>query len=278
MTIGFVTDSTAYLPLDVVNELDIEVVPVHVVVDGADFSEVQDITMAEVAAKMRAGSVVTTSRPSSHDFVAAYDRLRARGYDEIISVHLSSQLSGTYEAAMLAAAKCDYPVRVIDSSAVAMMMGFSIISGVQFAREGASLDDVEDHIRLRCEQSSLVFAVSTVEFLERGGRISHKQARLAARLSVKPLLQVKAGSIVLREIVRSNEKANFKLIDYVRGAGSLAYDVAVLHVEAQERGTFIAEQLKLRLGRTDIPLIAIGPVVGAHVGPGAVAVALSPLV
>ena len=250
MTIGFVTDSTAYLPLDVVNEFDIEVVPVHVVVDGADFSEVDDITMVEVAAKMRDGSVVTTSRPSSPDFLAAYERLRARGYDEIISVHLSSELSGTYEAAMLAAAKCDYPVRVIDSAAVAMMMGFSIISGVQLAREGATLDDVEDHIRLRCEQSSLV----------------------------KPLLQVKAGAIVLREIVRSNEKANFKLIDYVRGAGSLAYDVAVMHVEAEERGTFIAEQLKLRLGRSDIPLIAIGPVVGAHVGPGAVAVALSPLV
>ena len=275
MTIGFVTDSTAYLPRTFIEDLPVEVVPVHVLVDSVVFDETSDVSMRDIAQKMRAGAVVTTSRPSVQEFVSAYEMLHTSGHDQIISVHLSSHLSGTYEAAMLAAAKCDFEIRVIDSQAVGMMMGFPLRSGIQLAQSGADIDDVEDHIRSRCEQSFLIFAVDTLEFLERGGRISPLQARLASKFSVKPLLEVKNGTIVLREVVRSTEKANFKLIDIVRSLGPLAQDIAVHHVDALERGTFIAEQLRLRLGRPEIPLIEIGPVVGAHVGPGAVAVAVS---
>ena len=274
MTIGFVTDSTAYLPEDSVAQFGIEVVPAHVLLDGQSYAET-DLSISEVVTRLRNGSNITTSRPSAFDFSNAYERLRDQGFDEIVSVHVSSKLSGTYESALLAAQKSEIPVRVIDSSAVAMMMGFPLLGGIQLAQSGADIDDVEDYIRFRCEQSQLIFAVDSIEFLERGGRISPVQARIASRLSVKPLLEVRRGEIVLREIVRSTRNANFKLIDTIRGISRMAQHIAVHHVDAPERGHFIAEQLRLRLGRPEIPLLPIGPAVGAHVGPGAVAVALS---
>jgi DegV family protein with EDD domain len=277
MSIGFVTDSTAYLPESLRTQLAIEVVDVQVIVDGKTFDETTGISTGEVATALLARKAVTTSRPSSAQFIAAYERVLAQGHDQIISLHLSADLSGTYESALLAVAKSGLPVRVIDSRTIAMAMGFPLISGVNLAHSGASMDDVEDHIRSRCDQSSIVFYVDTLEFLKRGGRINPVQSRIGTALSLKPLLTIRDGSIVQQELVRNTPKALTRLLDIALANSNIPTDLAVLHVQAPRPAQELANQINIRTGTQDIPVIAAGAVVGAHLGPGALAIVCSPI-
>jgi len=137
VTTRIVTDSTAYLPAADVERHGIEVVPLHVVVGGRDHVEGQDITSQEVAAALREYTIVTTSRPTPQVFADTYERLAAEGADAIVSVHLSSQMSGTLEAARIAAAEAPVPVEVVDSETIGMAMGFAVVTGAERARAGA---------------------------------------------------------------------------------------------------------------------------------------------
>ena len=276
MKIGFVTDSTSYLPESIRAEFDVEVVPVQVVIDGNAYDEGSEITAEVVTAALKQGKPVTTSRPSSAQFIAAYQRVLDRGYDQIIRVHLSSELSGTYESALLAVAKSGLPVRVIDSRTIALAMGYPLIGGIRLAQNGAPIDDVEDYIRNRCEQSTIVFYVDSLEHLKRGGRISALQSRIGTALSLKPLLTVVDGEIVQRELVRNSTKAFGRIVEIAQNSGTVSSELAILHVAAQDVAEIIAAQISQKLDNADIPLIAAGAVVGTHLGPGAIALVISP--
>jgi DegV family protein with EDD domain len=277
MKIGFVTDSTSYLPENIRAEFDVEVVPVQVVIEGRAYDEGSEITAEVVVEALKQGKAVTTSRPSSAQFIAAYERLIERGYDQIISVHLSSELSGTYESALLAVAKSGLPVRVIDSRTIALAMGFPLVGGVRLARTGAPIDDVEDYIRNRCEQSTIIFYVDSLEHLKRGGRISALQSRIGTALSLKPLLTVVDGHIVQRELVRNSQRALTRIVEIAQASGALPSEIAILHVTAQNSAEKIAAQISLKLDKAEIPVIPAGAVVGTHLGPGAIALVISPL-
>jgi len=277
MKIGFVTDSTAYLPENIRAEFDVEVVPVQVVIDGKAFDEGSEISAQQVAQALKQGKAVTTSRPSSAHFIAAFQRVLDRGYDQIISVHLSSELSGTYESALLAVAKSDLPVRVIDSRTIALAMGYPLIGGVKLAQSGAAIDDVEDNIRNRCEQSSIIFYVDSLEHLKRGGRISALQSRIGTALSLKPLLTVADGLIVQRELVRNSQKALARIGEIAQASAAIPIELAILHVEALAPAEKLAAQISQKLDNAEIQVIAAGAVVGTHLGAGAVALVISPL-
>ncbi|MCX6404740.1 MAG: DegV family protein [Actinobacteria bacterium] len=277
MKIGFVTDSTSYLPENIRAQFDVEVVPVQVVIDGKAYDEGSEITSEIVAQALKQGKAVTTSRPSSAQFIAAYQRVLDRGYDQIISVHLSSELSGTYESALLAVAKSELPVRVIDSRNIALAMGYPLIGGVRLARTGAPIDDVEDYIRNRCEQSTIIFYVDSLEHLKRGGRISALQSRIGTALSLKPLLTVVNGQIVQRELVRNSQRALARIVEIAQSSGTLPSELAILHVTAQNSAEKIAAQISQKLDNAEIPVIPAGAVVGTHLGPGAIALVISPL-
>jgi len=276
MTVGIVTDSTAYLPEAVTSRFGIEVVPVQVIVDGEAFDELGGITVTEVAAALRAGKSVTTSRPSPETFVAAYRRLRDQGCDSIVSVHLSSKLSGTYESALLASKRMDFPVTVIDSHGIAMMMGFAIEAAAGLVDDGGSHEAVVELVKYRCDQAQVLFYVDTLEFLQRGGRISALRSRVGSALHVKPLLHMKDGEVESLELVRTTAKAIPRLIDICAQRTALNCEVAVHHVDASERAEEVAQLLCERLGRPAISVTEAGAVVGAHVGPGAIAVVISP--
>ena len=277
MKIGFVTDSTSYLPEKIRAQFDVEVVPVQVVIDGKAYDEGSEITSEIVAAALKQGKAVTTSRPSSAQFIAAYQRVLDRGYDQIVSVHLSSELSGTYESALLAVAKSELPVRVIDSRKIALAMGYPLIGGARLARTGAPIDDVEDYIRNRCEQSTIIFYVDSLEHLKRGGRISALQSRIGTALSLKPLLTVVDGQIVQRELVRNSQRALARIVEIAQSSGTLPSELAILHVAAQNSAEKIAAQISQKLDNAEIPVIPAGAVVGTHLGPGAIALVISPI-
>ena len=278
MSVGIVTDSTCYLPAEVIAELGIEVVPLQVISNGVAFNEVGGITVDEVATALRSGKSVTTSRPNPEVFVAAFEKLHNAGHESIVSVHLSSELSVTYESAVLASRKVDFQVDVVDSRGIAMMLGFAVQAGATLANSGGSHADVLDLIQRKCAGASIVFYVDSLEFLEKGGRITAMQAKMGASMNLKPLLHMINGKVEQQELVRSSEKSIARMIEIVGAAARIKSEIAIHHVEALDAANSVAQQLKELTGIATISVTSAGAVVGTHVGPGALAVVVSPQV
>jgi DegV family protein with EDD domain len=278
MSVGIVTDSTCYLPAEVVSELAIEVVPLQVISNGIAFNEVGGITVDEVATALRAGKSVTTSRPNPEVFVEVFEKLHAAGHESIVSVHLSSELSGTYESAVLASRKVDFSVDVVDSRGIAMMLGFAVQAGAKLANSGGSHAEVLGLIQRKCAGATIIFYVDSLEFLERGGRITAMQAKMGASMNLKPLLHIINGKVEQQELVRSSEKSIARMIEIVTAAARIKSEIAIHHVEALEVANNVAVQLKESTGVESISVTSAGAVVGTHVGPGALAVVVSPQV
>lgn len=282
--VGVVTDSTAYLPPELLGRHGIEVVPLDVVMAGAPHPE-GDVSPADLAAALRRWTPVSTSRPAPAALLAAYDRLRARGATEVVSVHLSGELSGTCAAARLAARSSPVPVHVVDSRQLAMGLGYAVLAAVAAAEGGAGGQAAAAAARERAAATHGIFYVDTLEHLRRGGRIGSAQALIGSALAVKPLLHVVGGKIEPLERVRTSTRALARLLELavtaVPGAstGDVGVEVTVHHLSSRRRAEELAVRIAERLG-TAHPLvprvIELGAVVGAHVGPGTVAVVVAP--
>jgi len=272
MPVAVVTDSTAYLPAELSGSYDLTVVPLTVVIYGTEGLEGVQIQPAEVARALSARrSMVSTSRPAPSQFADAYRKLLAAGADGIVSVHLSAKLSGTYEAACLAAADLGDRVQVVDSETTGMGLGFTALAAAQAATEGKDLASVRDAAADHASRVSTLFYVDTLEFLRRGGRISAAEALLGTALAVKPILHVVDGAIVVRDKVRTAGRALAKLVDLaVEAAADSDVDIAVHHLQSPDRATALADAVANRLNDRlrDIYITEIGAVVAAHVGPG----------
>jgi DegV family protein with EDD domain len=281
VSVAIVTDSTAYLPVDLVARHGIWVVPLHVVVGGRQFSEGVDVTTAEVAAALRKFTTVSTSRPSPKVFLDAYEAAAARGADAIVSVHISSDMSGTVESAALAASQSPIPVEVVDSRSLGMAMGYAVLSAAKAAQEGQGAKAVAAIASSRAEAATVIFYVDTLEHLRRGGRIGAASALLGSALAIKPLLALSDGHIKPIEKVRTSARALSRLeelalraVDEARETG---VDIAVHHLDSKARAGDLADRLRTRVPpTTTVLLVELGAVVGAHVGPGTIAVAISP--
>ncbi|HSA52275.1 MAG TPA: DegV family protein [Yinghuangia sp.] len=276
--VAIVTDSTAYLPDEVVERHGIVVVPLKVVLRGRPLDEGTEATPAGLADALRQKRVVTTSRPSPETFAETYRRLAESGAREIVSVHLSAELSGTYDAALLAAREVPVPVRVVDSRTVAMAMGFPVLAAAEAIADGASAEDAAAAAEKRAGATFGFFYVDTLEYLRRGGRIGAAAALMGAALAVKPLLHVSDGRIAPLEKVRTAAKAISRLEEIaLESAGEAQVDVAVHHLASPERADALAGRLRERLPQVgELYVSEVGAVIGAHVGPGLLAVVVSP--
>ncbi len=285
MSTALVTDSTAYLPADLLEGLDVRVVPLHVVLGGTEHSEGVDIDAAEVAAALRRFTPVSTSRPAPAAFVEAYRAAADGGADAVVSVHISGEMSSTIGGAELAAGESPVPVTVVDSRALGMAMGYAVLTGARLAAGGASAAEVADAVHATCAAATVVFYVDTLEYLRRGGRIGKAGALLGSALSIKPILGLRGGQIVPLERVRTSARAIARLEELsVEAAtrlppGASGVDVAVHHLDSPERAERLAERLRSRLqDDAVVRVVELGAVVGAHVGPGTLAVAVVPRV
>ena len=276
--VAVVTDSTAYLPEGVAESSDVGVVPLHVVLGSRTGTEGQDVSPGDVASALAERRMqVSTSRPTPGEFAAAY---RATGARCIVSVHLSAELSGTYDAAVLAAAEVEQEgieVRVLDSGTIAMGLGFSVLAAARAARAGDGVEEVESAARKVAGVTDVLFYVDTLEHLRRGGRIGAAAALLGTALAVKPLLHVTGGRIAPLEKVRTASKALARLEDLaVERAGNGPVDVAVHHLASAEKASALSERLLARVpGLDSVHVSEVGAVVGAHVGPGLLGVVVS---
>jgi DegV family protein with EDD domain len=275
-----VTDSTAYLPSDVVERYGIEVVPLYVVLAGRSGREGLDIAPADVARTLSTrGGHVSTSRPTPGDFVAAYRRCLDAGAEQLVSVHLSAELSGTWDAARLAAAQVgEHLVRVVDSRSAAMGSGFAVLAAARAAAAGAPVDAVVDVARRTAEVTRTFFVVETLEHLRRGGRIGSAAAFLGSALAVKPVLHVLDGAVVPLEKVRTSARALNRLVQRaVDVAAGRPVALAVHHLAAPERADRLATELADHVpGLRELHVSELGAAIGAHVGPGSVGVVVCP--
>jgi DegV family protein with EDD domain len=277
--VAIVTDSTCYLPVGWAADHHISIVPVQVIIGGQSFDESEDAQAQRVAEALREWHPVTTSRPSPMRFHQAYELALADGATDIVVATLSAAMSATYESALLAAKECDANVHVIDTRTIAMGLGFAVLSGAHAASAGATADEVAEVIESRAHASSVLFYVDTLEYLRRGGRISAARAAVGHALQVKPLLRVIDGRVSPLENVRTAGRALARLEDLaVEAADGLDVDVAVQHLSSPERAADLATRLAGRLPAADIVECPVGGVVGAHVGPGMVAVVVAPRV
>ncbi|MFE4409466.1 DegV family protein [Streptomyces sp. NPDC056821] len=276
--VAIVTDSTAYLPPRTMERHGITSVPLTVVLGDQALEEGTEISTRSLAQALQKRRPVTTSRPSPELFAETYRRVAASGASGIVSLHLSAELSGTYDAAVLAAREAPVPVRVVDTGMVAMALGFCALAAAETTEAGGTVDEAVAAAEKRAGGTSAFFYVDTLDYLRRGGRIGAAQALLGSALAVKPLLQLQDGRIELLEKVRTASKAIARLEEIVaERAGGADVDVAVHHLAAPERASAIADRLRTRVsGLADMHVSEVGAVIGAHTGPGLLGVVVSP--
>ncbi|NRQ51284.1 DegV family protein [Aeromicrobium stalagmiti] len=277
--IGIVTDSTSSLsPADAERE-HITVVPLQVIIGAEVFTEGQDVTSDMIASALASFVPVSTSRPTPDDFLAVYERLAADGADAIVSVHLSSRMSGTLDSAQLAAKQASVPVTVVDSTQVGIATGFAAGRAAQARDAGEDAVGVADAARRAGESSTTLLYVDTLEYLKRGGRVGSAAALIGSALAVKPILTIADGLVSPLERVRTQAKALARLEALAVEAAQACddgFDIGVQHLASVTTATAVAGRLATALGRDSIPVDEVGAAIGAHVGPGMVGVTITP--
>jgi DegV family protein with EDD domain len=280
LPVAVVTDSTAYLPPGLVAERRIQLVPLEVRLGDRVGREGVDIDAAAVSTALADRHVtVQTSRPAPADFARTYRAALAAGAAEVVSVHLSRELSGTWDAARLAASQVgEHIVTVVDTRSAAMGAGFAVLAAARSAAAGADAATVARTAQEIAEATRTFFVVDTLEHLRRGGRIGSAAAVLGSALAVKPVLHVQDGRVVPLEKVRTSARAMNRLVQRaVEAAGEGPVSVAVHHLAAADRADRLAGELRDRLPQLrELHVSELGPAIGAHVGPGAVGIVVAP--
>lgn len=281
-----VTDSTASLPDEVAAEHGVVVVPLQVVIGAEVLDEGSEgATPTRVAEALKEWTPVSTSRPSPAVMLETYRDVAARGAEEVVSIHLSAEMSGTYESAQLAALESPVPVVTVDTRQVGVATGFAALAAARAVAEGATAAEAAEAARACSGEAASLFYVDTLEYLRRGGRIGATAALLGGALAVKPLLKIQDGRVAPLEKVRTSGRALARLEELaVEAAEALdpeqGLDVAVAHLANPERAAALAAHLQERLAdRLDgrpVTCGELGAVLGAHVGPGMIAACVAP--
>lgn len=282
--VAVVTDSTASLPAEVAKEHDLTVVPLQLVIGSDSYDDGLDpaASPARVAEALRDFLPVSTSRPSPQLMVETYDALASDGATEIVSVHLSADMSATYESALLAARRASVPVLPVDTRQVGAGTGYAAVAAARAIAAGADAEAAARAARRRAESTVSLFYVATLEYLRRGGRVGAAAALVGSALAVKPILAIEDGRVVTREKVRTSGRAIARLQELAaRAAGVRDVEVTVCHLDNASQAAGLAERLTERLGERlvggDVRIDEVGAVIGAHVGPGLLGVVVSPV-
>ncbi len=280
MTVAVVTDSTGSLASADAEREGITVVPLQVIIGAEVHVEGTSVTADMIAEALASFVPVNTSRPSPEELLGAYERLAAQGVDEIVSVHLSARMSGTFESAELAAKQASVPVTVVDSTQVGIATGFAAGRAARVVAAGGTALEAADAARRAGESSTALIYVDTLEYLRRGGRVGAAAALIGSALSVKPLLTIADGIVQPLERVRTQSKALARLgaltVEAARACGDEGFDIGVQHLANEQAAQQVADRLAHDLGLDGVPVDEVGAVIGAHVGPGTVAVSVTP--
>ncbi len=280
-SVALVTDSTAYLPAELVQKYNITVIPLYVRFGEEVFRDNVDMNTEQFYSRLQTAPVMpATSQPSAGDFIEVYRHLVQQGATEIISAHISSKLSGTVSSAILAQDQItDVPIHIVDSLSTSMGLGFLVLKAARDLEAGRAPQEIIKTLEELREQILLYFVVDTLEFLHRGGRIGGAQAFLGSMLNLKPLLALKDGHIEAVERVRTKRKAVQRMLDLVGDeVGDRPVSMAMLHAAAPDEVGALREQAEARLNSCECYETALSPTIGTHTGPGTLGVVTCPCV
>ncbi len=280
MAIAVITDSTACLPKYVVERDRISVVPVQVTIDDTTKDEGVELNSLAVLAAINTGKHVTTNHPSPQTFQNLFSTLQMQGYDEVLAIHLSSELSATYSACVTAARDSSIPVRVIDSRSIGLGLGFCVIAASAAVKRGAALNEVAEIAASKGKSAKIWLAVETVDHLRKGGRIGTAQAFVGTALGIKPILEITGGKVVPFDKVRTTLRANSRLVELAVAAASELngkVEIGIQHSGNRDRADSLAKEIGKALPGVSVVVAELGAVLSAHAGPGAVSVTVSAL-
>jgi DegV family protein with EDD domain len=281
--IVLVTDSTADISATVREEFGIEMVPLKVHFGDETFLDAITIESAEFYEKLaQAEALPTTSQPSPVDFVDTYKRLAAEDPEiQIISIHLSSALSGTYQSAVLAQSLLNEKVdiTIVDSKSASYGLGMLVVAAAKAAREGKSKEECLELVQSLRAAMKLYFLVDTLEFLQKGGRIGKAAALFGSLLNIKPILTVDdEGEVSSVEKIRGQRKAMAKIIELLQADFSgKEIDVMMAYSGSRAAADELSVMIKEKFTVNELGFTSLGPVIGTHIGPGAVAVFANPV-
>lgn len=275
-TVAIVTDSTADLPSELARNRSITIVPLTLNFEGKSLLDGIDITPADFYRQLPSATThPTTSQPSAGRFAETYSAL-LKDHEAIVSVHISEKLSGTYASARQGADLTDPKrVHVIDSELASMSLGLLTLAASELATNGGDAKSIETKVLAMRDRVQTYFSVATLEFLRRGGRIGRASALLGSVLQVKPVLCIRDGLVTPLERVRTFDRALNRVIELVRAVDRGEGVCAIVgHADAEDAAERVARELE-PIAET-LLIQPLGPVVGAHAGPGVVGVGCYP--
>lgn len=274
--VAIITDSSAYLPQELVEELDIRVVPLTLHWDGESYRDGEDIRAEEFYLRLAQSNTIPTT---SQTTVGEFERLFKELLDQdmaVFAILISSDISGTVESAFQAQKNFpDAPLEVMDSRLVSMALGFMVISVARAARDGASLAECKALAEEVYPKIGVYFTVDTLKYLNKGGRINTAKRLVGSALNIKPLMEIREGKIELVESVRSRKKALRRMLDLVERdiAGREPVRISTFHALAEEDNQALMEEAVERFNPIETITTHVSPVIGAHTGPGTLSIA-----
>jgi len=273
--IRIVTDSTADIPADLLEKYQITVVPLNVHIGNKTYRDFFDVYGAALFGMLDPQEVARTSQPSPGLFMQAYQKLEAEGAETIISIHLSSGLSGTYQAAVLTAKQLpQIDIEVIDSGNVSMAIGFLALEAAKMAEQGKTKDEIKERILTLAPKIKTYFTVDDLNTLQKGGRIGKASAFLGILLNIKPLLLIKEKTIHPLEKVRGKAKGIERLAELVQKEAKPNTKLHAVVVESNipADGETLMKRLLQDHPDAEIMRTPVGSVLLSHTGPGTVGV------
>jgi DegV family protein with EDD domain len=276
--VAILTDSTAYIPADLLKAHNITTVPQVLIWGEETFHDGVDILPDDFYRRLSTAKVMpTTSQVSIVTMRDTYEKLLAEGY-EVLGIFISSKFSGTMQSAIQAKEmlpKAADKIAIVDSLSTAMAMGFHVLAAARAAQAGAGLAECRKLAEEAQKHAGVYFVVDTLEFLHRGGRIGGAQALLGSALNLKPILTLAEGRIESVEKIRTKGKALDRLVEIVveNVAGRTPVRIATLHANAEAEARTVLEAVSSKLNPTEKVLASVSPVIGTHIGPGTVGLA-----
>lgn len=272
MKIAVVTDSTAYLPKEVIEKYSIYTIPLTVTIDEEVYEEEVTLCATAFYDKVRgSGTLPKTSQPPVGKFVELFEQLKEKGYTDVISVHLSSGISGTYNGAIQAGEMVDgLTVHAYDSEIACYVQGFYVIEAARLAQKEIAPEKIVAHLDEVKETVDAYFMVDDLSHLQRGGRLSGAAAMIGSLLQVKPLLHFVDTKIVPFEKIRTKKKAYKRMSELLaKQAETMPVEAVIIHANAEEEAKKWKSQLEKQLPQVEFHISHFGPVIGTHLGEGA---------
>ena len=275
MSTILISDSTSYLPENLISDYGIIIIPLNLHLEGKSYKEGRDISHAEFYNIFKSSKMFpTTSQPSAGEFLEVFQRLTPD--DEALVILISAELSGTMQSALMArnmlVTERQKNIHIIDSRSSSMGMGFQLLKAGEMFAQGRTMSEVIEEVERITIQQEIYFIVDNLEYLVRGGRLSKSSGLIGNLLQLKPVLTVREGKLELFDKVRTSSRAVKLMKQQVEKNKSWIKRLAVIHVQAEEEASKLQQDLQEQYGITAL-ISEAGPVIGAHTGPGTLGIA-----